>query len=349
MAALDFYIHCRFLRYAIRCGLFADIRVHSWGFWWLDSVVSYITAFGMIYAMCVPYILCIIPSANLSSRMTRQRHSLEKMASVWILPVVTLIVASSTGGLLATALHPHSIGIAMLTTAISFTMLIMGLSLALMMITAYLLRLILHGPPDANLILSAFVVLGPLGQGGFSLLVNGENISKLLPLHAGDAFPLAPLTGQMLYSACFCGAWILWSMGIAWITIAICSIYIIARKEKIPFSMAYWGTIFPNGVFALLSVQLGSVLDSPFFHYFGAIWSSKLRIYHWPNLKLMFFAVLTLLLWCFVFCKTIPAILNTSIFKAPYITVSPKTLVYEAYKRSNLTTPSSQCSVSNPV
>ena len=52
-------------------------------------------------------------------------------------------------------------------------MVIIGLSFAIMMITVYLLRLIASGPPDPALILSAFIALGPLGQGGFSLLVNG--------------------------------------------------------------------------------------------------------------------------------------------------------------------------------
>jgi tellurite resistance protein TehA-like permease len=207
--------------------------------------------------------------------MSTHHHSLTKMASLWILPMVTLIVASSTGGLLGDALCSHSVHLAIVTTAVSFTALIMGLSLALMIITVYLTRLVLHGPPDVGLILSAFIVLGPLGQGGFSLLINGQNLFELLPLHLGTKFPFAAATGQMLYAACFCGAWILWSMGIAWVVIALCSIYAVLKKERIPFALSYWGIIFPNGVFALLSVQLGEVLESPFFHYFGATWSSK--------------------------------------------------------------------------
>ena len=82
------------------------------------------------------------------------------MTAVWLLPVVTLVVASSTGGLLAKALHPHSVASALLTTAFSFVMVLIGLSLALMIITVYLLRLITYGTPDITLILSAFIVLG---------------------------------------------------------------------------------------------------------------------------------------------------------------------------------------------
>lgn len=207
--------------------------------------------------------------------MIKQEHTISKMTAVWLLPVVTLIVASSSGGLLSHALLEHSHTIAFVTAAFSFTMVLIGLSFAIMMITVYLLRLILHGPPDPSLILSAFVILGPLGQGGYSLLVNGQDLSVLLPVHIETNFPQSALAGQMIYAACFCGSYVLWSMGIAWILLACTSIGHVARSSQLPFGMAYWGLIFPNGVFALLSVQLAKVLDSPFFRAFGTAWSCK--------------------------------------------------------------------------
>ena len=116
---------------------------------------------------------------------------------------------------------------------------------------------------------------GPLGQGGYSLLVNGENIAELLPLHFGSNFPFAEQAGQMVFAVCFVGSFILWSMGIAWIILAILSIFSVAREGKIPFSMAYWGMVFPHGTFATLSVRLAEVLDSPFYRVFGALWCCK--------------------------------------------------------------------------
>ncbi|KAI0081901.1 hypothetical protein K474DRAFT_1586835 [Panus rudis PR-1116 ss-1] len=256
-----------------------------WGFWWLDSVVSYLCAFGMLYIM-----------------MVLQNHAISRMSAVWLLPVVTLIVASSTGGLLANALREHSHTLALVTTGFSLTMVIIGLSMALMIITIYLLRLIIHGPPDPSLILSAFVTLGPLGQGGFSLLVNGENLSHLIPLHILNDFPQSETAGQMLFAGCFCGAYVLWSMGIAWILLAICSILHVRRSTQLPFSMSYWGLVFPNGVFALLCVQLAKVLDSGFFRAFGAAWSC-----------------IVFLLWITIFARSIPPFIDGSLFKAPYV------------------------------
>ncbi|KAI8972219.1 voltage-dependent anion channel [Trametes punicea] len=256
-----------------------------WGFWWLDSAVSYIIAFGMLYTM-----------------MVRQDHSIPRMSAVWLLPVVTLIVASSSGGLLSHALLPHSTTIALVTTGFAFSMVIIGLGFALMMITVYLLRLILHGPPDPSLILSAFITLGPLGQGGFSLLVNGQDLSEILPLHMGDEFPTVALAGQMVFAGCFLGAYILFSLGIAWILLAVISIGHVRASSEIPFSMAYWGLIFPNGVFALLCVQLAKVLDSPVFRAIGAAWTG-----------------VVFLLWITVFLRSIPSFIDGSMFKAPYV------------------------------
>jgi tellurite resistance protein TehA-like permease len=54
--------------------------------------------------------------------MIRQEHALHKMAAVWLLPVVTLIVASSTGGNIALALRTHSETMALVTTTFSLVM-----------------------------------------------------------------------------------------------------------------------------------------------------------------------------------------------------------------------------------
>ncbi|KIJ67707.1 hypothetical protein HYDPIDRAFT_83372 [Hydnomerulius pinastri MD-312] len=292
-----------------------------WGCWWVDCIVSFLSAFGMVYTMS-----------------SHQTHTFSKMAAVWLLPVVTLIVASSTGGLLSAALRSHSTTLALVTTGISFTMVIIGLSLALMMITIYLARLIFYGPPDANLILSAFVVLGPLGQGGYSLLVNGADLAALLPLHVTGEFPMSPITGQLLYSFCFCGSFILWSMGICWIIIALLSIYSVLSQSGVPpFGLAYWGLIFPNGVYALLSVQLGNVLDSPFFRVFGALWSC-----------------VVFLLWLTISIRSIPAIIDRSIFMAPCLAAAPAMPATSDVEKGGQSTPCmsktalSECSAGAP-
>ena len=126
-----------------------------------------------------------------------------------------------------------------------------------------------------SILQSAFLPLGPLGQGGYSLLVAGADLSIFFGDREGDQFPNLAITGDSLQIVLFCGSFILWSMGLAWIFIAFMTIFEVARKNKIPFGMAYWGLIFPHGVFAMLSVQMGHTLNSMFFKVFGALWSSE--------------------------------------------------------------------------
>lgn len=315
-----------------------------WWFWWLDSAISYAIAFGMLYIMWVSVTSVHLRQTNHPLRIVRQEQSLAKMTAVWLLPVVTLVVASSTGGLVARALRPHSVTLALITTTFSFVMVLIGLSLALMIITVYLLRLITYGAPDATLILSAFIVLGerrtfpkaalvantsgsgPLGQGGYSLLVNGENMAELLPLHFGSQFPFSEQVGQMIFVVCFAGAFILWSMGIAWIALAVLSIFSVVRKGKVSFSMAYWGMVFPHGTFAILSVQLAKVLDSSFYRVFGALWCCKhfRRTFHLLGDLTSRFEGVVFSLWAWMFTRSIPPFIDGSLFKAPYVPDEPK-------------------------
>ncbi|TFK44680.1 voltage-dependent anion channel [Crucibulum laeve] len=228
-----------------------------WGFWWIDLGISFITAFGMIYTM-----------------MYTKHHFIAETTSVWVLPIIPLIVLSSTGGNLSRALFQHSRTLAVITVGFSLNAFVVGMSITLMVITLFLTRLIMYGPPKAPISPAGFIITSPLGQGGVSLLVNGGNLAQIFPTRDGDAFPGSILSGEMLYAVCLSGAWILWSMGIAWVIISVAEIYITSRTAKIPFTLAYWGLVFPIGVFALCSVRLGVALESRFFHYFGAIWSS---------------------------------------------------------------------------
>ncbi|KAF7292763.1 hypothetical protein MIND_01174800 [Mycena indigotica] len=247
-----------------------------WAFWWLDVVISVVIAFGMLHVM-----------------MTKQKHSLEQLSCLAMLPVLPWIVASATGGLLATALPTQST----LTIAVSAILGIAGLSIAFMVITAYLLRLLLHGPPDTSLILASFIPLGPMGQGGFSLLL----IAEYLSTRNVDLGPL--ISPSAVASVAFCLAWTLWSLGLFWLGMTLCMIYASVRQKRVPYSIGYWGMIFPTGVMALLTVEMGDLLKSAVIQYIGVT-----------------FSIGVALLWVFVVVKTIPAVWNTTAFNSPCAT-----------------------------
>lgn len=256
-----------------------------WGLWWLNAGLAYTIALVVIFFI-----------------LGQKSRDLGKVLPIWIIPVVALIATSTCGGLYASALLPHSHTLALVTTTFSLTMCIIGLLFTTMISASFFLRLFLYGVPEATAVFATFNTLTPLGQGGYSLLVNGANFSKLLPLHPGASFPQSQIAGQIIYAVCFCFAYLLWCMGLAWIALSVLSIT--RRANRLPrFCVAHWSLLFPNGVFALLSVQLGSVLQSRFYTGFGAAWS-----------------IIVFIMWTVLLLRSIPAFIDGTMFLPP---VSP--------------------------
>ena len=169
------------------------------------------------------------------------------MTAVWLLPVVTLIVASSTGGTIAAPLASYSTSHALLTLTVSAVLVFIGLGLALMILTMYLLRLIIHGvPPNAN-VLSVFIPLGPMGQGGYSILLLGQGFQSLLPLRSGGSAILRQEhAGEIISVLSVCAAMVLWSLATMWFVYAVLAVVEVTRQTRVPFKQAFWGLIFPN-------------------------------------------------------------------------------------------------------
>jgi tellurite resistance protein TehA-like permease len=169
------------------------------------------------------------------------------MTPVWLLPVVTLIVASSTGGIIAHALQRYSLSHAVITATCSVFLVTIGLSLALMMLTVYLLRLIVHGLPPGGTIISTFLPLGPTGQAGFAILLHGEFFQSILPLdHGKSALLRSASSPDVIYVICVTIAFVLWSLATMWAIFAFLGVQSVFRQGQIPFKVAIWGLVFPN-------------------------------------------------------------------------------------------------------
>ncbi|KDQ15256.1 hypothetical protein BOTBODRAFT_131468 [Botryobasidium botryosum FD-172 SS1] len=253
-----------------------------WALWWFDVVVSAMTAVGHVHVI-----------------FTRQTHTMESMSASMILPMAPLIVVSSCGGLLSQQLSPISPSRALLTTVVSISCLTIGLGLSLMVTTSYLHRLILHGFPAKGLMVTTLLPLGPLGQGGYAALLFGSNLNQLLPL-AGHASPIlsSPASGPTLQLIAFSVAFILWSFGIWWLLGAAIALTDATIHSPIPFAMPWWGLIFPLGVYVVLTLQLGTTLDSSFFRIFGSI-----------------LACVVFTMWGTITCRTVKGVIEGSVFQ----------------------------------
>lgn len=170
------------------------------------------------------------------------------MTTAWLLPVVTLVVGSSSGGVLVPALQVYSPSYALLTATFSACMVTIGLTLSLMLLTIYILRLVVYGYPTGASILSVFLPVGPCGQAAYSLLKLGSSFRSLLPLNYGDAGGLLRQsgTGEAVEVICVVGAMVLWSLASMWIIFAMLGLGYTLRRERIEFRLSFWGTVFPN-------------------------------------------------------------------------------------------------------
>ena len=171
------------------------------------------------------------------------------MSALWLLPVITLVVASSGGGELAQALTTHTTTGALTTLASAACTLSVGLGLASAILVVYVCRLVLYGFPAGSAgVLSACVPLGPMGQAGVAALLLGEGAQALIPV-AGSHSPFLSNShvGESVYAVSVCVALALWALATMWMGYAVLGVqYNVRRMGAPPFQLAYWGLIFPN-------------------------------------------------------------------------------------------------------
>lgn len=169
------------------------------------------------------------------------------MAAVWLLPVVTLVIGASCGGVFVQPLKAVSPSHALLTLTISSCSLSIGLALTFMILAIYFLRLVVYGYSPGPSVVSAFVPMGPMSQGGYSMLLMGQGFKALLPLVYGNSDILrGGITGESIDIVCTCAAFIMWSFATLWLLYAFLGIQHEVRKARFPFKLPFWGPIFSN-------------------------------------------------------------------------------------------------------
>jgi tellurite resistance protein TehA-like permease len=191
--------------------------------------------------------------------MTTHQMRLETMTAAWLLPVVSCIVAAASGSVVAAVLpDPNH---ALITVVASYVLWGMGVPLAMLILTIYFHRLAIHKLPPSEVIVSVFLPLGPLGQGGYAIMQLGKVAAKVF----SETTTLHPMAGEILYVLGWMVAIMFWGFGLVWLFFAIASI----TRSRSPFNMGWWGLTFPIGVFTMATITLGQELSSTFFKVLG--------------------------------------------------------------------------------
>jgi len=98
--------------------------------------------------------------------MTNRRHELSEMTALYLLPIVSIVLAASTGATIAHVLENDKYQL--WTLVISYVFWGMGTPLSWIILTIYFLRMTLHRPLEREVIVSLLLPVGPLGLSGFS-------------------------------------------------------------------------------------------------------------------------------------------------------------------------------------
>ncbi|KAJ1026340.1 hypothetical protein NDA16_002427 [Ustilago loliicola] len=259
----------------------------TWCFWWLNAVLALLVCVGL------PFV-----------QFTRHVQSLDKITAVWMLPVVSTIVCSATGGLVAEILPPAH---ARLTLIVCWLLWGTGFGMAFLLMSLYYARQAIYKIPPAQVITSAFLPIGPCGQGAFGLL---QFASVLYDIYLKDGTALVspkstdPETARIMATAIYAVsvpvALVIWGLGLVWLILAVSSMVDLWLVSKLTFNLGWFTLVFPIGTMAAAAIKFGSVLDSGGFRVIGTV-----------------LALIVLLLWIFVSVMTIGKAFRGDIFFSP--------------------------------
>ena len=251
----------------------ASLVALAHGLWWLALVLALGAALG------VPYLM-----------FTRQKHVLETLTGVWLLPIVAPEVVASGAAALAPHLAAES---AQLLLSLGYVLWGLSLSLAFALIALVLLRLALHKLPDMDFAASSWLPLGPLATGCLGLISLGQA--------APQAWQGTALQGaaEMAQQLGLVGGLALWGAGLWWLVAASLFTQHYMRRE-LPFNLGWWGFTFPLGVFTLATFALQQMTGLAFFMWVGLLLAAKL-----------------VLVWLLVMRRTLHGLWHGELFRAP--------------------------------
>ncbi|KAL2220761.1 putative C4-dicarboxylate transporter/malic acid transport protein [Thermoascus aurantiacus ATCC 26904] len=157
------------------------------------------------------------------------------------------VVAAASGAIVADVLpDPQH---ALWTIIVSYVLWGIGIPLAMMVMVIYFHRLTVYKLPPKEVIVSVFLPMGPLGQGGFGIMKLGASAQVVFP----KTHILEGSAGSTFYVMGFLTALILWAFGLVWLFSASASI---ARCKEISLQHRLLGRELPSRFFEVLGTIL---------------------------------------------------------------------------------------------
>lgn len=203
--------------------------------WWI----------GVAMAVCV----CSGTMVMLSKRrITSDRE----ISPVVFLPLISVMTAGTTGGIVVNYSSGISARLAVPVIVVSFLCLGYAFFLAQMIYSIYLHRLFTEGPAKGPMLASLVVTVGPLGQfaTGLQLLGTAASGRDMFAGYAKGTF-LTASAASSVAATCTLLALLVVGFAFLWITV-VWYIFIEGLvKGETSFGMPWWSLIFPMGKSAI--------------------------------------------------------------------------------------------------
>jgi tellurite resistance protein TehA-like permease len=268
--------------------MWVHVCVPAWGQGWAAYLVLALWIVDCVVAVAVTVSLGILLMSESYQR------SLDSITAAQLLPIAATIVAAGAGSEVASVMPNPQLAIGVIIA--SYVLWGMATPMAFTVLVIYYQRLALHKMPPREVIVSAFLPLGPLGFGGFTILNLGKRAAVIFPQTA----TLDPLAGRIAYILGFFVALIMWGWGLLWFSFALAALVKTAMNGGIPMNMGWWGFTFPLGVYSSSTILLGRELPSLFFRVLGTI-----------------FGAAVILLWVVIAVRTAIGAYSGELFRAP--------------------------------
>jgi tellurite resistance protein TehA-like permease len=97
--------------------------------------------------------------------MSNRRSELAEMTALYFIPIVSVVIAATSGGLVAGALQNRNNQL--WTLVLCYILWGVGTPLSWVILTIYFLRLTVHKPLKREVIVSLLLPVGPLSLSGF--------------------------------------------------------------------------------------------------------------------------------------------------------------------------------------
>lgn len=143
--------------------------------WWIAVLMS-------LYCAIVVFYFALLAKKHGKQNKLDPKN----LHSVLLLPIVTLTVVASSGGLFVQDLPTLDLKIT--TMFFCYILWSNAIALATIILAIYFWKLLVYKIPPTNMVFTSFLPIGVLGQGAFAILLFGKNAATLLATHRATIF-----------------------------------------------------------------------------------------------------------------------------------------------------------------